>query len=231
MTVVATLFRLDAVDTEIERTEATLRELARRQARNPALETTETKLKSLRAQLQAAEAEQRSSESNLSDLEARIARDQKRMYSGQIVDPRELGSLEREIEHYRQRRDLLEDECLQGMERIETLQSQATALEREIDALRRAWEESAPSLTEQRAGLQGTLAARKEDREALLQEAGPRAADTYARLRTSLGHAVSTVSGGVCGACRVTIPARDVQHARGGEIVMCMNCGRILYAG
>src|SRR3954449_12873008 len=119
MTAAAILYRLEQVDTELTRTEARLQEVRRRQARNPALETAETRLQALRERVRAAEVEQRARESNLTDLEAKIARDNTRMYSGRIVDPRELASLEREIEGYKRQRDALEEECLQGLERAD----------------------------------------------------------------------------------------------------------------
>ena len=230
MTVAATLFRLDQIDAEIERAEAALLEMKRRQTRNPALEAATGRLKRLQGEVQAAEAEQRTREADLSDIEARIKRDQTRMYSGQIVDPRELGSLERELEHYGVRRDALEEECLEGMERAEQLQAQLTAARREVDDLHRSWEESRPALARQAEQMGARLADLRAERETLMQSTDARAVATYTRLRTALGRAVAQINGGVCGVCRVTLPPRDAQHARGNDLVTCMNCGRILYA-
>lgn len=231
MTIAASLFRLDQLDTEIERTEAALREIERRQVRNPALATAEARLKALQARVHAAEAEQRAREADLNDLEAKIKRDHTRMYSGQVVDPREISSLERELEHYRVRRDALEEACIEGMDEVEQMQTQLMATRQEVDEQRRKWQESGPLLARQSEGLQATLAQLRTERESLMQMTDARAIATYARLRNALGHAVSQINGSVCQACRVTLPPRDLQHARGNDLTTCTNCGRILYAG
>jgi predicted nucleic acid-binding Zn-ribbon protein len=231
MTLAATLFRLEQVDTEIERAEATLHELERRQTRNPALQVAETRLDALQATLRTAETEQRARESDLNDLEARIKRDHTRLYSGQIVDPRELGSIERELQHSGRRRDTLEEECLEGMERVEELQAQLTTTRQEVQDLRTRWEESAPARTRQLEQLRTGLTRLRAERESLMQTTDARAIEMYTRLRSALGHAVSQINGGVCEVCRVTLTPRDVQHARGSDLTTCTNCGSILYAG
>jgi uncharacterized protein len=229
MTLAGTLFQLEQLDGDLEQREAELREAQRRLAANPQLSTAQARLDALRTREQEASAEQRRIEAELSDVEARIKRDQTRMYSGQIVDPRELASLEREIEHYRQRQDELEGRCLEQMEQTDTLREQLLEAERQVDELRRQWQADQPELTRQIAGLRDRLAGLRAEREELAGSIEPRSRDQYRRLRASLGHAVSRISGGVCQWCRVTIPPKDIQHVYGGGLVMCSNCGRILY--
>src|SRR5947209_7323481 len=121
MAVAAQLFQLEQLDSQIERDEAALADLRRRHGKNPELDTEEARVARLRADDDRLAAEQRSLESDLTDLEARIKRDDSRMYGGQIVDSRELASLQLELEHLRSRRDAVEEQVLALMERIETL--------------------------------------------------------------------------------------------------------------
>ena len=102
MAVVAQLFRLEELDAEIERRERELTELRRRRRGNPELAAAEQQLERARAQEREAAADQRRLESDLADLEGKIKRDHTRMYSGQIVDSRELSLLERELQHLRE---------------------------------------------------------------------------------------------------------------------------------
>jgi predicted nucleic acid-binding Zn-ribbon protein len=231
MAVNAQLFRLEALDADLERREAELRELRRKQEGSPELDAAAARLEELRAQEREAAVEQRTLESELAELEAKIKRDQNRMYGGQIVDPRELASLERELGHYAAERDALEERCLLAMERLEGLQSALEATSRQADEARARSEEDRPALARRAEQLAHTLADLRAERDALAASIDARSLDLYRRLRSSAGHAVSHVSDGVCQWCRVAIPPKDVQHARSGALVTCTNCQRILYAG
>lgn len=231
MTIAATLFRLEQLDLDLEQREAGLRDLRRREARNLELEAAEARLEALRAQERAAATEQRSLESDLSSLETKISRDQTRMYSGQIVDSRELASLERELEHYRAQRGELEERCLLVMERVEGLQADLAETSRAANELRERWEADRPALAREAEQMADALAGLRAERENMAAEIDPRSLDLYRRLRASAGHAVSHVSNGVCQWCRVAIPPKDVQHARADQLVTCTNCARILYVG
>jgi predicted nucleic acid-binding Zn-ribbon protein len=231
MAVVAQLFRLEELDAEIERRERDLTELRRRQRGNPQLETAERQLERARSQEREAGAEQRRLESDLADLEAKIKRDHTRMYGGQIVDSRELSSLERELQHLREQCGALEERILTVMERREELEHELERLSRKANELRQRWEDDGPTLARQEEQVTDALAGLRNERETLVAAVEPRSLDLYGRLRTGTGHAVSHVTDGICQWCRVTIPAKDVQHARTGSLVTCPNCARILHVG
>jgi predicted nucleic acid-binding Zn-ribbon protein len=232
MALTASLFALEQLDTDIDGREGAIRDARRRIGRNSELEAAEARLEALRARAQTATSEQRTAEGEIADLDARIKRDHSRLYSGQVVDSREIASLERELEHYRTRKDELEDHCLAVMERVETLQAEIDGLSARANALRERWEADRSGLTRQVQWMTDELAGLRSERERLAATIDPRALDSYTRMRKSLGHAVSEVTGGVCAMCRVAIPAKDIQHARSGTgIVQCPNCSRILFVG
>jgi predicted nucleic acid-binding Zn-ribbon protein len=153
------------------------------------------------------------------------------MYGGQIVDPRELASLEKELHHDTTERDALEERCLLAMERVESLQEAVAVAARQVEEARQRWETEGPAQARQVEQLAGDLADLRAERDALAASIDPRSFRLYERLRASTGHAVSLVSDGVCQWCRVAIPPKDVQHARSGALVTCTNCQRILFAG
>src|SRR5438067_1882587 len=104
--------------------------------------------------------------------------------------------------------------------RLEQLDTELERREAEQPALARRIAEGEDALTQLRA-----------ERESLAGSLDAPSLAMYQRLRSSSRHAVSSVSNGVCQWCRVTIPSKDVQHARSGELVTCSNCARILYVG
>ena len=52
---------------------------------------------------------------------------------------------------------------------------------------------------------------------------------TYQELRKRKGLAVAKVEQGICQGCRITLPNTDLQRAKGGGIVRCSSCGRIIF--
>jgi predicted nucleic acid-binding Zn-ribbon protein len=231
MAVAEQLFRLEQLDADLERREGTLAELRRRQGRNVELEAEEAQLDSLRQQERTIATEQRGLESDFSALEGKIAQDRTRLYGGQVVDPRELTSLERELENYQAKLAELEDRLLTIMEQHEELQDQIRDRGRRVNELREHWEADRPALAMEAEQIADALAGMRAERDSLATTLDPRSLDLYRRLRGQSGHAVSAVDGGVCQWCRVNLPPKDVQHARSGSLVTCTNCGRILYAG
>lgn len=232
MALAASLFALEQLDSDIERRETAIRDARRRIDRNPELEAAQARLEKVRAQSQTALTEQRAMENEIADLDARIRRDHSRLYSGQVVDAREIASLERELEHYRSHKDELEESCLTVMERVERLQAEMDSLSARANQLRQRWEADRVDLTRELQWLTDELAGLRAEREREAAALDPRSLDLYDRMRKSLGHAVSEVTGGVCAMCHVSIPAKDVQHARSGTtLVQCPNCGRILHVG
>lgn len=231
MAVATTLFRLEQLDAELEQRQATLLEVRLQQQRNAELDAAEARVASLRAREAAAGAEQRKLEGLLADLQAKIKRDHARLYGGAIIDPREIGSLQRELEHYGAQRSEVEDRLLDAMQLLETLQEQVQTVGRQTTANRAQWDAARPARDEQIRETIEAIQDLRSKREPLAAELDPRSAYLYQRLRANSGHAISVVTDGVCQWCRVVIPQKDVQHARSGTLVTCTNCGRILYLG
>ncbi len=225
------VLRLDQLDTEIEQTESAVSGARRRRLRNPELDAAEARVARLRENERAAALQLRRLESELTDVEAKIKHGNTRMYSGQIVDPRELGSLERELANYASKRDELEQQVLEAMEQAEAFAEEVAASDAGARETRTRWEAERPSLERQESELAQRLTLLKAEREGALAGVSPQTASMYARLRANSGHAVSVVRNGVCQWCRVNIPQKDVQHARAGALVSCSNCERILYVG
>jgi predicted nucleic acid-binding Zn-ribbon protein len=231
MAVPAQLFRLEQLDADLDHHRAALAEARRLLQRDPEAEAAEARLERARREEREAVTRQRRLEGELADVEAKLKRDHDRLYSGQIVDPRELSLLEKELQTYRERRDACETALHAAMEQTEQLQESVAALSRLTDERRRQRETDRPALTRRAEEMAGALAGLEAERAALAAGLDAPTLNMYTRLRQRAGHAVSHVSNGVCQWCRVAIPPKDVQHARGGTLVNCTNCGRVLFVG
>lgn len=227
----AQLYRLEQLDADLEHRRAALAEVRRRLQRDPESEAVEARLERARASEREAATRQRRLEGDLAEIETRLQRDHDRLYSGRIVDSRELASLEKEMQTYRERRDAIETDLLAAMERSEGLQAEVATLSRQANERREQRETDRPALSHQAEEMADALAGLEAEREAVVAGLDGPALAMYTRLRQRAGHAVSRVNDGVCQWCRVSIPPKDVQHARAGTLVSCSNCGRILYVG
>lgn len=230
MAIASQLFRLDQLDSAIARQEAALADIRRRLQHNPEADAAEAQRTMAQDRVDAVTAEQRRLEADLADLHSRIKRDNTRMYSGQIVDPRELASLERELHHHTTQRDALEERILALMESGEALQVQLRALEERVAGFHQRHDTDRTSLQQEGRGLLKSLADLRAERIAAVASLDAPTISTYERARKTRGQAVSEVVNGVCQLCRIALPPKDVQHARAGALVTCSNCGRILYS-
>jgi uncharacterized protein len=228
--VIAELLALQQLDLDIERgvIEA---DALRRELENDA--TTRTARAALQKATQTATVrarEVREAESMLEDTQARIQRQETRLYAGG-TPPKELSALQQEIAHLNVQRASQEDALLAAMEASEAAQ-RATEQRREaLDAAMRAQGADRAQLATKLAESETRLTDLRARRAA---KAAPLPADALARYeslrRTRAGRAIAEVKGGTCQACRVSLTTATLQRVRAGsEFVPCSNCGRILY--
>lgn len=229
MAVVTDLYLLERLDADLEQRQARLADLRRRERGSTEIAGIEARLAKARDRASAAAAEQRRLEGDLTDLETKLERQRTLLYSGRVVDPREISSLEREMQHSGEQRGAIEEQLLTAMEEAETAQEEVTRLSRQATEARQRWEADRPELHREAEALADALTAMQGERKRLVGGLDPRTLNEYERLRHSAGHAVSRVESGVCQWCRVVIPPKDIQHARAGTLAHCTNCGRILY--
>jgi predicted nucleic acid-binding Zn-ribbon protein len=226
-----TLFQLQQHDLDLERL------LAEQQALANALQAS-TQLKKLRIEQARAQQElraglqtQKEAEWTLEELERRLRTQEQRLYSGGITNPKELSTLQQEVQHLRAQQSRQEEMALEVMEVAGSLQDTAR---RATEALQRAEEGWAKSNAE------GIL--RRDQLETKRQELQTKRAqfaDTidaellkrYEALRRSKqGRAISKVEQNSCQWCRVILTPSELQHVRvSTELQTCSNCGRILY--
>jgi predicted nucleic acid-binding Zn-ribbon protein len=225
------LFDLQRLDVEMEQRRTQLVNSRRRLEGNGELRQLEAALSSAQSDETKATSDLRTLEGDLTDLEGKIQRDNTRLYAGTIVDSRELASLERELANYRGRRNELEERVLAAMERVETAQQHTLSLSRELVECREKADADRPQVERDVEDLTAHLTDLETRRAAAAAALDARSLSLYERVQRASGHAVSRVSNGVCEWCRVSLPAKDVQHARSGAVVTCSNCGRILYTG
>jgi len=226
------LFRLQALDLELEAGRARLAEIEQALSSNPAV---------LAAQkaLTTAEAAHRSARTALHDIEldaqalsAKIKEAENRLYGGAVRNPKELKDLQAELESLKRRLAEVEEKelaALMDLESAEATLAQAQAqrqkAEKEMLVLNGA-------LAAERETLMTHVAEMQAQREAATIPILAADRTLYEQLRQAKkGRAVAKLDDDVCAACGIEPTAALRQIARRGELAQCVGCGRLLYAG
>lgn len=153
----------------------------------------------------------------------------RKLYSGEVANPKELDQMRRKLESIAVNAGSLDDRALGAMEELETLKP---ALEVEIRALEA--EREALGATERlnagrRAEVEASLAAIPDRRRALAGSLESSLLGEYERVRSRRGGVGAVrLTRGICGGCRVAVPPVLLGQARQGRLVKCESCGRLL---
>ena len=229
------LLELADLDAELGRLEHRLRSLPEH-AEITQLEQRDRELRDEIATLEAREGdlkrEQGKSEADVEQVRARIARDRSRLDAGQVSSPKELESLQSEIESLLRRQSDLEDVELDVMERREAVQARlaAAAAEREDVAT------ELRAVTARRDGIVAELAEQSgkaaDRRAAVAAEEPADLLDLYERLRAQHGGVgAAALRRGQCQGCHLSLNTVDLNAIRAAapdEVVRCEECRRIL---
>ncbi len=179
------------------------------------------------------ESEQRGVEWQVDDLQAKITPLRQQLYSGTVKSPKELTSLQREVELFEAQRISLEDRVLEIMTQVEAAHDSIKEKRSELAQIEEEWRHTQEQLSKEQEGLKAALIVLEQRRGTLLVRIDPKDVELYQVLRErKQGRAVASVGQGMCQGCRITLPLADLQRVReGGGLVQCSSCGRILYMG
>jgi predicted nucleic acid-binding Zn-ribbon protein len=222
--------KLQEFDLEIDGLRSRLDQINHALDGNPQLQAARANLVQLEAQQTTAQSRFKDLELVAQELREKAGRTEKRLYSGQVKDPKELANLESERQSLQRRRSAMDDDRLEAMITVEDLSEQIALAKQTVDQLETQWQIDQVDLARERDQRHVELQGLKEQRRKLA--ATLKAADLqfYDALRPRKGNrAVATVRGKVCQACGITIPTGIVSRARNSdEIVRCPTCDRIL---
>lgn len=159
-----------------------------------------------------------------------IAREEQKLYGGVVKSPKELQSLEQEVEALKRRLLDLDDEALEAMlARDEAAARLATAQEH-LRITQEAAAAEQVDLMQRKGELTAAVRQLDADRLELVERIDKADLDLYTRLRAAKnGRAVARIRDGSCDACGMQLPRQDVARARDdSSFVYCPGCGRIL---
>ncbi len=232
-TALGRLLELQAEDTAIQRLtdrRAALPEAARLAEVNAQLAELEADLEIARKQQEEIAREISRLEGETELVDQKIEREEQRMFSGAVANPRELSALQAEVEMLKRKKAGLEDEELEAMVTRDQADSTVATLTSERDQASKESQE----LTVQVAGLTQDIEAQLKQHEATRKELvatiPEQVLTLYEKLRVQkAGIGAAALEGGTCQGCHTKLPAKEVERLRAeGGLQRCDNCRRIL---
>ncbi len=229
MAIAKQLFDLQEIDLQIESREKAVWQMTAELGGSDALRSARSKAGEEKARFDSLSSEQRALDWEIDDLSAKLKDMEKDLYSGRIKIPKELSSLQQEIVNLKTRRTQLEDKSLNLMEQIEASKSKVAVTEAEFKRIETEWKSRQDELNRKIESETQLITQFKSKREETVRSIDPAVLQIYQALRKQKGYAVAKVEQGICRGCRIALPAGELANVRGGKLVQCSSCGRILY--
>lgn len=178
------------------------------------------------------EREQAKADADVDLVRERSRKDRDLLDSGTISDPKQLQSLQSELQSLAKRQSDLEDVELEVMERLEGAQAAVVHLEAELDGV--VAEET--RLSEEVAGLQADIDAERStvlaEREQLATQVSAELLGLYDKIRADhSGMGAAPLHRGRCEGCRLELPPTEIASIRAAaedEVLRCEECRCIL---
>ena len=180
-------------------------------------------------ELEDAQAEQRRLESDVELVEQRLTRDESRLQASTSV--KDIQGLEHEIASLRQRRLLLEDQELEVMERVESLDAELQRARSAQSQVELEAEELVTKRDAARAELQREAKVVAQARKALTPEIAPDLLALYEERRERYGVGAAELVGRVTTATNVTLDPNDIDrilNAAPDDVIVCPDSSAIL---
>ena len=223
------LYQLQEIDLELKSKEQVLRQIASQLGESQALVRMRNKLELERQHLEELKRQQHSLEWEIDDLVTKLTTAEEKLYGGRISNPKELTSLQHEVDGLKVRRNQLEDELLEIMDQVEVATLSVATLSNELKTMETEWDSQQQRLSAEMEQLKTTLSDLEHKWELLSARFDPQAVELYQKLKKQKGEAVAKVEQGVCQGCRISLTTTEMQRARSGSLVQCSSCGRILF--
>jgi predicted nucleic acid-binding Zn-ribbon protein len=167
MSLAGQLYKLQQLDLELQKRQQELSEVENQLSDNKALVAAESRLASQKEQLEDARKKQKSSEWELEDLQEKIRQINSKLYGGKTKDPKELVNLEKEVKGLKSQTTTKEDTLLGLMSLVEEMEVRVETTARELDRLKKEWEQSQETLRPRKGEIETALAELKGERNRL----------------------------------------------------------------
>jgi hypothetical protein len=224
------LITLQSLDDEAAKLETSLADVERRLRGDEPLNEARQRFASAEEALAALQKEQRRLDAEIQNLTAKIAPEEKRLYSGSVTNSKELQNIQHEIDLLKAQRSKLEDQDLDVLSKLEAAEEERARALREVEQHETRRSREVDGLRQESARLNEAITRSQAKRMAQKSAIDGRAVALYEDLRRRKGgQGVVRIQGSACSGCRVQLPDAVRRRAMSpSQLAQCPNCERIL---
>lgn len=176
--------------------------------------------------------DQRKADGEVEQVKARRVRDEERLNSGAITNPKDLESLQHELGALERRISTLEDEELEVMERLEDAQQRLDKVSGDIGELDVEIGQNEATRDARFGEIDNELQTAKVDRDDAVSRVSADLLALYEKVRENKGGVgAAALRQRACQGCRLEINGADLRELASqpdDEVLRCPECGRIL---
>lgn len=229
MSQVLMLYRLQEIDTEYREKKLRLTEVLRAQKETEILLAARRRVETAVTQLKKWRVQHKDLSLELESLNTKAKRSEDRLYSGNVKNPKELSDLQNEIQALGRRRNVLEDEILEVMMKVEDAEAEQHVADDALAKIETQWQRAQTGLKQEQNELAlrlHVLTGQRQQQVALISAENLTLYNNLSQKRG--GVAVAKLQENMCLGCRLTVSANKVKAVNEGQLVSCGGCGRIL---
>ncbi|HVT13293.1 MAG TPA: C4-type zinc ribbon domain-containing protein [Fimbriimonadaceae bacterium] len=181
----------------------------------------------------------RTLQAELTDLELKqkgfqekIAKFEKELYGGKVVNPREVEAIQKEIGILKRSRGDLDGRILEIWEELPPAKERAAKLERALAERKQLLAQEQKAAIQTKTQLEAEFKQKSAERPALAKELSATLLARYEGIRQKhggVGIGEVDVKRKTCGACGTSLPTRTIEALKEDKLVTCESCHRILY--
>ena len=231
MSQVLNLYRLQQIDSQIDRTNTRLQAIQKTLDNDTDLQQARQNVQQAEEALTEIGGHLKESEMEVQNIQIKIEQIEASLYKGASHTPKELQDLQNDLTALKRHKVTLEDQQLEAMIAAESSEAAQQSSQAKLQiVLARLAEQNRDLALEQEA-----LRKEKEkltiERDAASGAIPTEAMRLYDQLRQQKrGVAIATISDNSCDACGSTLSLAQIQTARSSsQMAQCPSCGRILY--
>ncbi len=226
------LYRLQRIDTQLDRTQSSLAEIVKKLEDDATLRDLGEKTRNAEKDSQSAESALRQAEDAVRLERIKIEQAESSLYGGSVHNPKELQDLQNDIASLKRHLAALEDQNLAAMLKQEETENNLKDARSAYQAAQESWSRQHQNLNQELETLEKEKQKLGTERSALIGTITDANSNLYDQLRNQRrGVAVATISDDTCDACGCHLTPAQAQTVRSAtEMARCPSCGRILYA-
>jgi predicted nucleic acid-binding Zn-ribbon protein len=175
--------------------------------------------------------EQKKADAEVEQVKTRRTRDEERLNSGAVSNPKDLSNLQHELVALERRISTLEDDELEIMEKLEEAQARLTNVQGDLDAIRAQLDELTAARDAAIVVLDQQAADAQAERGSAAAGVPPDLITLYDKIRSQYGVGAAALRARRCEGCRLEINGADLRELAAlpeDEVLRCPECSRIL---